>query len=236
MELQEGTSFWDHHIGGEEKWHGWIRGFGEGVGVACRNQVLLEVKSRGVNQTGDKYLDVGCGGGIDLENLLVHGILPEKYTGLDGSTNAIEFCKKAFSKWENIAEFMVGDANNLPFPADSYEIVTLRHVLDHCEYYTQPLSEALRVANKLVYITLWTLLGENDKVRRYEEGGFVGYNSRYEEKKFLEFCGSFGWHVTYARFHQPGRLNDVIWIRNPEHVDFPFKILDKSGRPNLKGD
>lgn len=226
-------NFWDHHIQ-KDGWRGWIRGYGEGVGVASRNQILSEVRSRELHKKGDSYLDVGCGGGIDLENLLVHGIRPEKYVGLDGSTNAIEFCRKAFRRWNNIAEFMVGNAHDLPFPDDSFEIVTLRHVLDHCEYYTEPIAEAMRVANKLVYITLWVLLGDNDKVRPYREGPneeFVGYNAQYERKKFLEYCESFGWHVTCARFDKPGRLNDVIWIRNPDHGDFPYKILDKDGHP-----
>lgn len=94
-----------------------------------------------VVEKGDKALDIGCGNGKTVAALLQEGAF---VTGLDFSENAIEHCKKMFL--EN-ADFVVSDCSDLPFDDDTFDIVTLVHVLEHLddEQLSSTVSEACRV-------------------------------------------------------------------------------------------
>jgi hypothetical protein len=119
------------------------------------------------------------------------------------------------------ANWMVADAMNLmaTFTEQSYDIVTLRHVLDHVPDYKPPIEGACKIARRMVYIVLWRLLAEHPQQNEYEEGGKKGYSITWLKEEFLEYCRGTGWHVMYLRCEEPGKLNDVIILRNPEHPD-----------------
>lgn len=69
-----------------------------------------------------KILEIGCGTGKNLEVLGKFG----KSWGLDISQEAIKFCTKR--GLENVS---LGEAENIPFPKDNFDIVVLLDVLEH---------------------------------------------------------------------------------------------------------
>ena len=74
----------------------------------------------GVDIVGKDVLEVGSGRGGGAAFL--HGLhVPRSYTGLDYSTNAIRFCQQRFEK--DGLRFLHGDAEDIPFPADSFDVV-----------------------------------------------------------------------------------------------------------------
>jgi ubiquinone/menaquinone biosynthesis C-methylase UbiE len=92
-------------------------------------------------EKGDKALDLGCGNGKTVAVLLQEGAF---VTGLDLSETAVEYCRKMFL--EN-ANFIVSDCSDLPFDDDTFDIVTLVHVLEHLddEQLCSTVSEICRV-------------------------------------------------------------------------------------------
>jgi SAM-dependent methyltransferase len=206
-------TFWDHHIG---TWRYYERSYGEGVGVASRILIADLVRQ------GESYLDVGCGPGCGFENLAVHASHKDlTYIGCDIAPSAIRDCKKMFPEekfpW---ADFVMADAMELEksFQPQSFDIVTLRHVLDHVPDYKPPIEAACKIARRMVYIVLWRLLSEHPQRQEYEEGGKKGYSVTWHKEEFLEFCRNTGWHVMYIRCEEPGKPNDVLIMRNPEHL------------------
>lgn len=81
----------------------------------------LEVKN------GDSALDIGCGNGKTVAALLERGAL---VTGLDFSEKAVETCKILFG---DKASFVVSDCLRLPFPDESFDIITAVHVFEHLD-------------------------------------------------------------------------------------------------------
>ncbi|MBR1851742.1 MAG: class I SAM-dependent methyltransferase [Lachnospiraceae bacterium] len=72
-------------------------------------------------------LDVGCGTGPMIE--LLTSEYPEKhYTGLDLTPKMIE---TANAKHLKNAVFIVGDSENLPFPAESFDVVICANSFHH---------------------------------------------------------------------------------------------------------
>lgn len=70
---------------------------------------------------GKRVLDVGCGRGGTVHTLISF-FDPAQVSGLDLSTNAIEFCRQAHR--DPRVSFREGDAEALPFAAASFDIVT----------------------------------------------------------------------------------------------------------------
>lgn len=65
--------------------------------------------------------EVGCGKGAGAE-YLIKKLNPKKYTGIDYSKKAIEFCNSAYTDIKN-ADFICADAQQLPFGADTFDVV-----------------------------------------------------------------------------------------------------------------
>jgi phthiocerol/phenolphthiocerol synthesis type-I polyketide synthase E len=87
-----------------------------------RNSVKLVLELIGdCTVDGQRVLDVGCGRGGTVHTLITF-FKPAQVTGLDLSTKAIEFCRQAHKGPQ--VSFHEGDAENLPFAAAGFDIVT----------------------------------------------------------------------------------------------------------------
>ncbi|MEU7999448.1 class I SAM-dependent methyltransferase [Micromonospora sp. NPDC049060] len=86
-----------------------------------------------------ELLDIGCGTGSFLRNLSGSGHRG-RLVGLDASPAAVD----ALSGTPGVSA-QLGDAMDLPFEADSFDVVTARHMLYHVPDVGQALAEARRV-------------------------------------------------------------------------------------------
>jgi ubiquinone/menaquinone biosynthesis C-methylase UbiE len=98
-------------------------------------------------------LDVGTGTGIFAEAFQNHKI---RVTGIDPNTELLEIARSIVPD----AEFIVGVAENIPFPDQSFDLVILIHVLHETDNMFKALGEAKRVARKRVIILEWPYLNE----------------------------------------------------------------------------
>lgn len=87
-----------------------------------RNSIKLVLETIGdCDLTGKDVLDVGCGRGGTIATIKEF-FQARTLTGVDLSPNAVEFCRRRHAG-ANI-RFMEGDAENLPFPQQSFDAVT----------------------------------------------------------------------------------------------------------------
>jgi SAM-dependent methyltransferase len=87
------------------------------------NRYCIQLYHRTATQadlSGKRLLEVGCGHGGGA-SYLMRALHPASYTGLDLNPAGIAFCRKR----HNLAglEFVQGDAENLPFPDQSFDAV-----------------------------------------------------------------------------------------------------------------
>jgi ubiquinone/menaquinone biosynthesis C-methylase UbiE len=86
-----------------------------------RNSIqLYHQTATEIDLSGKKVLEVSCGHGGGA-SYLTRALKPASYTGLDFNSAAIEFCQKR----HNLPglDFVQGDAQNLPFPDESFDAV-----------------------------------------------------------------------------------------------------------------
>jgi len=105
------------------------------------------------NFHGKRILEVGCGLGGFCIRMAKMGANP---VGLDISSSAINKAKDLAKQCEvqNRVDFIIGDAQFLPFKEKSNEIVVCSETLEHVENYEQAFDELVRVTENSGYLCL----------------------------------------------------------------------------------
>ena len=98
-----------------------------------------------------KFLDVGCkiGGSFGVSKKF--GYTPSEGLGIDVNESHVENFKKTGH------DAVIGDATNLNFEDNSFELTIFNHVIEHLpnnDLGFQALDECLRVSSKYVYLSL----------------------------------------------------------------------------------
>lgn len=150
---------------------------------------------------GQRVLEIGVGLGADHQRYAEGGAI---LTGIDLTERAIEHTRKRFALFELKSELSRGDAENLPFPADSFDQVYSWGVLHHSPDTPKTIREVHKVladggvarimiyhTNSLVGYMLWL---------RYALARFKPWMSLAEVyAEFLESPGTKAYSVDEAR-------------------------------------
>ena len=105
-------------------------------------------------EPGMNVLDAGCGEGILSVLMAKKGA---HVTGCDISEpNVARSRTLATDEGVNV-EFLTADAENLPFPDSSFDLVVSSHVLEHLPSFDRGLDEVMRVTKKRAVVAIPTL-------------------------------------------------------------------------------
>ena len=163
-------------------------------------------------------LDICCGSGMVSEYYANQGAV---VTGIDYSTEAIKRANQRKEIYKLKADFIEGDAQNLPFPDDSFDIVSVHDGLHHLEDTAKAVKEMARVARKAVIIIepakcflteISILMGIS---LRYECLDFVYRLTEKETRQWLEEAGikklSVKRYIMYYP-HKPGIVFRILGL------------------------
>ncbi|BBZ13019.1 phthiotriol/phenolphthiotriol dimycocerosates methyltransferase [Mycobacterium branderi] len=103
---------------------------------------------------GQRVLEVGCGHGGGA-SYLTRALAPASYIGMDVNAAGIEFCRRRHQVPG--LDFVHGDAENLPFPPDSFDAVInveSSHCYPHFDRFLAEVSRVLRPGGKFLYTDL----------------------------------------------------------------------------------
>jgi ubiquinone/menaquinone biosynthesis C-methylase UbiE len=101
--------------------------------------------------TGRRILEVGCGHGGGA-SYLTRTFKPESYVGLDLNEAGIEFCRRRHQL--PALEFIQGNAENLPFPSESFDAVInveSSHLYPHFHRFLSEVTRVLRPGGTFLY-------------------------------------------------------------------------------------
>jgi ubiquinone/menaquinone biosynthesis C-methylase UbiE len=104
-----------------------------------------------VDLSGKDVLEVSCGHGGGA-SYLVRTLHPASYTALDFNAAGIAFCQKRH-KLPGL-DFVHGDAENLPFPDESFDAVVnveASHIYPHLERFLSEVARVLRPGGHFLY-------------------------------------------------------------------------------------
>lgn len=157
---------------------------------AGRRQIIrsfLEAIFSGT-KTESKILDVGCGTGANLELLGEFG----EAEGVDVSTDALLFCRQ-----RGLDSVRFGEAERLPFPDESFDLVTGLDVVEHLDDDLAGLREMRRVlrpgGRALLFVPAFMFLwGVQDDISNHRR--------RYTLPQLRATLGEAGFEVERATY------------------------------------
>ncbi|HDR3886464.1 TPA: class I SAM-dependent methyltransferase [Bacillus cereus] len=98
-----------------------------------------------VDVQNKQVIDIGCGGGIYTKELALMGA--KNVVGLDFSKEILQAAKENCNAFPNIS-FIHGDAHNIPYPNESFDLVISRAVIHHLQDVPTFIREASRILKK----------------------------------------------------------------------------------------
>ena len=115
-------------------------------------------------ETRGDILEVGCGRGSLSSYFADDGW---NCTLLDYSPTVLETARKVFANNGHIANFVLGDATNLEFEDNSFDVTTSIGLLEHFEDVRPVISEQLRVLRPGGWFLGYVVPERPDNVQRY---------------------------------------------------------------------
>ena len=161
-----------------------------GGGAGTEHQSRAFVASR--IRDGESVLDVGCGAGVGYE-ALADLRLASRYVGIDSSEPSIEIARELYPG----GAFHIGSATSLVsrFGYKAFDVVLVRHVLEHLPDFEAAMNEAIVVSRRLaLFVFFLTPRSLPLGVRKVDLGfnwpDFYTYvYSRRAIDRFLQKCG-----------------------------------------------
>jgi GT2 family glycosyltransferase/ubiquinone/menaquinone biosynthesis C-methylase UbiE len=158
-------------------------------------------------------LDIASGEGYGTAILAKHA---DKVFGVDIDPKAIEHAKKEYSGIKNI-EFLIGNANNIPLPDDSIDIVVSYETIEHIDELTQKkfLSEIKRVLKKEGQLIVSTPDKTNYSDRYDHKNEF--HLKEFTSDEFFKFLKNYFKYVT--PYLQGYEIVSAITENEPEKIN-----------------
>jgi len=94
-------------------------------------------------KNSDVILDIGCGSGVQLHALNLNS--PNLIIGMDVNRSVLQYAK---SKNFPNAEFLIADAENLPFKKDTFSKIICAEIIEHLHQPEKMIAESERVLKK----------------------------------------------------------------------------------------
>jgi glycosyltransferase involved in cell wall biosynthesis len=192
-----------------EHWNGWGR---ERITRIVENEQMMHPgrSSRRALadvalQLGSHILDVGCGPGALWPHFARHQ-QRVRWAGMDVTNAMLMTARRCFPH----VPVVRADAGNLPWPSGAFEVVVVRHVLEHLPRWLmqRALSEAIRVASRAVLVDFYVppARGGDPHTARVGEG-FL--ETRWPVAEVEAPVAAAGWSVRERRTLPGG---DQIWV------------------------
>jgi ubiquinone/menaquinone biosynthesis C-methylase UbiE len=158
-------------------------------------------------------LDLGCGMGALTKELMVYG---DVY-GLDFSSESIKFCKE-----RGLNNVFQGDATNIPFDDQKFDIVLSLDVLEHIQDHDKAVKEVKRVLKQNglfiafvpAFMSLWSV---NDDLSEHKR--------RYTKRELNNVIINNGFTVKRSSYFNTVLFIPIFLIRKFNNI---FKIKVKS--------
>jgi ubiquinone/menaquinone biosynthesis C-methylase UbiE len=185
---------------------------------------------------GMKVLEVGCGAGYDAYEFCRNGA---DYIGIDIAPENIERTKKHLSFYGYFPTILEGDAENLQFENDEFDVVFSNGVLHHTPDIEKSFKEAYRVLKKNG--EFWVILYHKNSffywltlflISHILLMGFLKRSIR-ERLSMIEFTASdelplvnvYSRRILRKHLKNAGFNIEKLWIRRLIREDFPMSSL-----------
>jgi SAM-dependent methyltransferase len=167
--------------------------------------------ARLVTQYGNAVLDAGCGPGA-MWPYLQRARPGVSVTGLDVTAGMLAVSRRVFPR----VPVCRADSGSLPFASGSFDVVLLRHVLEHLPDWLMEsvLSEAIRVARRAVVVSFYVAPAGRGRTRETRRVGENFLETRWTPADLETPVERAGWRIG-RRIPAPAADWDTCWVVEP---------------------
>ena len=213
--MKYGNIIDDHDIRGKDP--EWVKNFLRNHNTGTNNLGRQYLGHILLSYNNPTVLDVACGTAVNHEtwNLMQ---VKHQYIGLD-STQAL--LDEAGQRYCDDIQLVKGFAQDLPFQDNQFDIIVIRHLLEHLhEGYAKVIREGLRVAKKelIVVFFLDPSDQEADLIEERNSGiaehPYITHHwNIYSWLKFTQFVAELGVQIKVNRVVTPGAAHADTIVR-----------------------
>ena len=138
----------------------WFQSHENRYNIELENELMFDLLQPA---RGETVLGIGCGTGARLFRFLEKGL---EVTGIDNSESMLEYAEKNLG---NRVDLHQGNAEDLPFDDNSFNISLLINTLEFVDDPLKALEEACRVTKDRVFIGAWNKSAVKD-INQYIKG------------------------------------------------------------------
>jgi len=168
--------------------------------------VIIDWLSKFFGKESFSLLDCGVMSAVTYRKIK-ESKLCVNYTGADVAPQIIDDCRERFPD----VDWCVSDVQNLQFDDSSYDVVLIRHVLEHLPYYEKAIQQAKRVSRKYVILCLFHILEDQDKIQNKIKSSGIYHFNVYGRGEFLDFLNREFSVVEEQFVEDPQRDNQVFF-------------------------
>ncbi len=164
------------------------------LGERHHMQARLEIPNKLGFFVGEKLIDVGCGYGRYLHIFKIEKKI-KFCIGIDLEKKAINFTKKLFQKNGIHVHLIIGDAQNLPFEDNTFDVAFSTDMIEHLPNIPKGVHEIVRVSKDKVVVCVPNKLNPVDMSQIAEIFGshhppeIENYLTRFQLAKMLQNSG-----------------------------------------------
>jgi len=157
-----------------------------------------------------RVLEIGFGLGVDYTNLDLAGLLELKYVEYYGAEVTPEFHQLGIKNMPKAKALVLVDGETLPYTTSFFDVVYMRHILEHQRDYHPLMREVFRVCKSMVFINFFIPLTENDTDEIKFDNVF--YHNTYSKSLFTTSINTYGWKIIDEKIYKRDNSVDNIIV------------------------
>lgn len=156
-----------------------------------------------------RMLEIGFGSGIDYELIDETGLLNLSYFNYFGADVTPEFCQLGAQTMPKAVAITLIDGYALPYTDGFFDLVYMRHVLEHQENYRFLMKEVFRVCKKQIIVNFFIPPTEKEVDEIFYDNVF--YHNVYSKKLLISFVNKYKWKLAEEHmFRKPESTDNIL--------------------------
>ncbi len=178
------------------------------VGSFCTRKLIISQ----IRNPKGKLLEIGTGISSMLSDIKNSKKLNFDCFGIDISETTIDTVKKQFDTLGIKAELKVADAENLPFPSNTFDVIISAHTLEHIENDINVIKECSRVLKSGGELIIF-VPGRKSGIATKEEFAKFGHFRYYNKSRFQALERTISHDLKITKIIYPHKIHNLIWNR-----------------------